>query len=313
MTSLKKDVKKYFATECLYELFGVTKDATNQQLKRAYYRVSMRVHPDKVDQEEIKDATTKFQIAGKAYSILSNAEKRKLYDETGAMDDDFSSIKDWSNYFNAQFDFKTLDEFEKQYIGSDEEKEDMKMAYLRNKGDMDKIAEELFFYRVGSDDRVREVIMDLIKKKQIPKYKEFVDEPAAKIAARKKRYEKEAKAAEKYAKKMAVDAKGDADLVALIQQRQRERAGQLDEIAKRFEGENGDDDSDEEDGDFEGLEGDEVDESGDDEDEEDDESGSDTGDDDDEDGDDDEDHSDDDEQDEEEENPGPPRKRTRQN
>lgn len=52
-------------------------------VKRAYYKVAMKVHPDKVPEKEVKAATVKFQVAGKAYAVLSDAQKRKLYDETG--------------------------------------------------------------------------------------------------------------------------------------------------------------------------------------------------------------------------------------
>ncbi len=53
-------------------------------VKRAYYKQSLKVHPDRVGEEEKENATEKFQTLGKVYSILSDSEKRKIYDETGS-------------------------------------------------------------------------------------------------------------------------------------------------------------------------------------------------------------------------------------
>ena len=53
-------------------------------VKRAYHKLSLKVHPDRVQDDKKKDeATKKFQAMGKAYSILSDKEKRAIYDETG--------------------------------------------------------------------------------------------------------------------------------------------------------------------------------------------------------------------------------------
>jgi hypothetical protein len=60
----------------LYSLFYNT-------VKKAYYKQSLKVHPDRVTDDEKENATEKFQTLGKVYSILSDKEKRKIYDETG--------------------------------------------------------------------------------------------------------------------------------------------------------------------------------------------------------------------------------------
>ena len=52
-------------------------------VKKAYYKQSLQVHPDRVNPEEKENATEKFKTLGQVYSILSDTEKRKLYDETG--------------------------------------------------------------------------------------------------------------------------------------------------------------------------------------------------------------------------------------
>lgn len=86
---------------CLYEtVLGVSKDATPAQLRKAYYKLCLRFHPDKLasdlgnDEREL--AKKKFQAISLAYTILSDEEKRKEYDETGDLyedDDDLASSK----------------------------------------------------------------------------------------------------------------------------------------------------------------------------------------------------------------------------
>jgi len=54
-------------------------------VKRAYFTLSLIVHPDRVKKEDRLTATQKFQVLGKVYSILSDDEQRAHYDETGAI------------------------------------------------------------------------------------------------------------------------------------------------------------------------------------------------------------------------------------
>ena len=61
-------------------------------VKRAYHRLSLKVHPDRVSEKEKAIATRKFQVLSKVYSILSNEEARKLYDETGMIINDLKYI-----------------------------------------------------------------------------------------------------------------------------------------------------------------------------------------------------------------------------
>ena len=54
-------------------------------VKRAYHKLSLKVHPDRVhgSKADKTEATKKFQALGKTYSILSDKEKKAVYDETG--------------------------------------------------------------------------------------------------------------------------------------------------------------------------------------------------------------------------------------
>jgi DnaJ-class molecular chaperone len=63
-----------------YQILGVKRDATLQDIKKAYRNLALKYHPDK---SEDPDAEKKFIEVGNAYAILSDPEKRKLYDQFG--------------------------------------------------------------------------------------------------------------------------------------------------------------------------------------------------------------------------------------
>jgi molecular chaperone DnaJ len=64
-----------------YEVLGVGKQASPDDIKRAYRRMAMKYHPDKNPND--KDAEAKFKECAEAYEVLSDAEKRKRYDQFG--------------------------------------------------------------------------------------------------------------------------------------------------------------------------------------------------------------------------------------
>jgi molecular chaperone DnaJ len=65
-----------------YEVLGVSKNATEAELKKAYKRLAMKFHPDRV-QGDKKEAEAKFKEINEAYSVLSDAQKRQTYDQFG--------------------------------------------------------------------------------------------------------------------------------------------------------------------------------------------------------------------------------------
>ena len=64
-----------------YEVLGVEKSCTDEELKKAYRKLAMKYHPDR--NPDNKEAEEKFKEANEAYAILSDADKRRQYDQMG--------------------------------------------------------------------------------------------------------------------------------------------------------------------------------------------------------------------------------------
>ncbi|RAL10644.1 DnaJ domain protein, partial [Aspergillus homomorphus CBS 101889] len=243
----------------LYEILGVSNDATADQVKSAYRKQALKHHPDKVPAEEREEANKNFQQIAFAYAILSDAKRRERYDLTGStseavdIDDDFN----WADFYREQFahavDINAIDKLKQEYQGSAEEERDVLAAYETYRGDLDKVYETVMLCNVLDDDeRFRELIDRAIAAGRAKKHKSYVDEPATKRQRRLKRAQKEAKEAEALAaeveeKQSAKSGKGgrkttnktksdgDNELMRLIQQRQATRADAFfDRLEEKF-------------------------------------------------------------------------------
>ena len=73
------------ANKDYYEILGVNKTATEDELKKAYRKLAKKYHPD-ANPDNKKEAEAKFKEVNEAYEVLSNPEKRKMYDQFGTAD-----------------------------------------------------------------------------------------------------------------------------------------------------------------------------------------------------------------------------------
>eukprot|EP01079_Euglenida_sp_SAG-EU17-18_P008673 gene8673-1553_t len=68
----------------LYDLLGVSPDASEKDIQRAFRKLALKWHPDRVqDPGKKKEAEQKFQTMSEAFDILNDDKKRALYDRAG--------------------------------------------------------------------------------------------------------------------------------------------------------------------------------------------------------------------------------------
>lgn len=65
-----------------YDILELPKNSSDADIKKAYRKLAMKWHPDK-NPNNVEEAAKKFQEIGEAYDVLSDAEKRAIYDQYG--------------------------------------------------------------------------------------------------------------------------------------------------------------------------------------------------------------------------------------
>ncbi|CAO2822183.1 unnamed protein product [Amaranthus hypochondriacus] len=210
----------------LYEVLGVERTATQQEIRKAYHKLALRLHPDKNPDD--KDAKEKFQQLQKVISVLGDEEKRALYDQTGVVDDDDLAgdvVQNLQNFFRAMYKKVTvadIEEFEANYRGSDSEKKDLINLYKECKGNM----RRLFCSMLCSDAKL-----------DSHRFKDIIDEAIASGELKEfKLYKKWAKEVSEMKpptsplKRRKSGKKSDSDLYAIISQRRNERKDRFDSM-----------------------------------------------------------------------------------
>jgi len=214
-----------------YEVLGVERNATADQVKSAYRKAALRHHPgaqhsycllffakltlhaDKAAPQEKETAHTKFQEVAFAYAILSDERRRSRYDTTGRTeesvgieDDDFN----WTDFFRTQFkevvSSVAINKFRDDYKGSNEEKEALLEAYIKYEGDMEGVYEDVMLSNpIEDEDRFRKMIDEAIDEGRVEVYTAYTEENKAKRKKRMDAARGEAAEAMEMAKEMGVD------------------------------------------------------------------------------------------------------------
>ncbi|CAK6953038.1 dnaJ homolog subfamily C member 9 [Scomber scombrus] len=182
---------EFFKTSNLYEVLGIDKEATEAEIRRGYYKVSLSVHPDRAPEDPL--ATEKFQVLGKLYAVLSDKEQRVVYDEQGVVDEEsdvLSQDRSWEEYWRLlfpKFTMKDIVEFEKKYKDSDEEREDLIKLYVKHEGDLDAITASALCYTQEDEPRLCSIIQDAIQNGEVEAFPAFTKESDKKKRSRRKR------------------------------------------------------------------------------------------------------------------------------
>jgi DnaJ homolog subfamily C member 9 len=171
-------------------------------------------HTDKVPEDKKEEATSAFQSIAFAYAILSDPARRKRYDATGSTSESIVDSEgfNWSDFYREQFQEAisedAINKFAAKYKGSDEEKDDILVAYDNCKGNMDGVYETVMLSDVLVDDeRFRRIIDEAIESGEVEAYKAYTKESTKSKQARVKAARGEAREAEDYAKELGVHDK----------------------------------------------------------------------------------------------------------
>ncbi|XP_055378363.1 J domain-containing protein CG6693 [Condylostylus longicornis] len=239
MPSTLELCEKYFGTQDIYEILSIEKTVSDKEIKKAYYRLSLKVHPDRVPEEEKQIATEKFKVLSKLNEVLTDKNKKSLYDEKGIIDDDDDEGKlgTWLELWRKIFKPITkedIDNFKKEYIGSDLEKRDILKAYTSGKGCIDYMMQCVPFMDIEDEPRIKDIVLQMIKNKEVPEYKIFTNEPESKKKRRHKKYTKERKAAAKEIEKINKKESLEQQIMKKQQERSSAFSSLIDRLSQKY-------------------------------------------------------------------------------
>ena len=93
-----------------YQTLGITENASDREIKKAYRKLAMQYHPDRNSGNE-KWANEKFKEVNEAYGVLGDPQKRKQYDQ-------FGTVGNIGDVFNSPFTTMTFQEMMKDFGGA---------------------------------------------------------------------------------------------------------------------------------------------------------------------------------------------------
>jgi molecular chaperone DnaJ len=115
-------------TKDYYDILGVSKNATPDEIKKAYRKLAREHHPDMVQESDKEAAEKRFKEINEAYQVLSDSQKRKMYDQYGTAGAGFQGFGGFGGDTHGQwgpftytytsggggspFDFEDFDPFE---------------------------------------------------------------------------------------------------------------------------------------------------------------------------------------------------------
>eukprot|EP00884_Botryococcus_braunii_P011666 jgi/Botrbrau1/204/Bobra.0022s0184.1 len=217
----------------LYEVLGVNRDASQADIRKAYLKLSLKLHPDRNPEEDAKE---KFQSLQQIYGVLSDPDKRKIYDETGSLQDSedlaggqFEELYRFYRGLYRSIDEDDIEKFSSEFRGSEAEAAELLQYYTEFHGNMDKVFEWLMCSEPKLDShRFMDIVEEAIKEGKVERHDRF--SKWAKHTAAKPR----PKDPLKRTKKRKADRENDLALVAQIRGRQNSHMGALAALGAKY-------------------------------------------------------------------------------
>jgi DnaJ family protein C protein 9 len=240
---LLDDCEAHFGSDDLFKILEIDRDASESKIKKAYYKQSLKFHPDKSNESNLALNTQKFQCLSKIHKILSDKKTREAYiehgdvDEGGFINENVEWVEYWRNLY-PKITLKTIDDYKIKYQNSDQEIEDLIKAYNKYKGDMNKIMDEIPCATNDDEPRFRDLIKLKIQAKELKPYKAFKSSNTKlKVSERKRKADVEADEAVQHAADLGISLPGSssglADMI-LARQKDRNTDSMLDALAAKY-------------------------------------------------------------------------------
>ncbi|CDJ61973.1 DnaJ domain-containing protein, putative [Eimeria maxima] len=199
----------------LYEILEVSPDARPEDIRRQYYRLARKYHPDK--NRDDPDAKKRFQQLGEAYQVLGEEERRAQYDLHGQAAAQDMPIIDSSLFFMMLFGSEALE----PYIGK------LKMAMFVEMVDApgsrnargDDISEEMFAF----EQRKREVQLAILLRQRIQPYVDAMLEAPQSPQQQEQQQQQQQQQVEAWTQAMIQEARNLCQLQQREQKRQKKQ------------------------------------------------------------------------------------------
>ncbi|VEN35058.1 unnamed protein product [Callosobruchus maculatus] len=108
-------VKRIKMCKDYYEILCVSKDATDTDIKKAYKKLALQMHPDK---NKAPGASEAFKAVGNAVAVLTDPEKRKQYDLYGSEEERISTSRSYHSYSRGFESDATAEELFNMFFGA---------------------------------------------------------------------------------------------------------------------------------------------------------------------------------------------------
>ncbi len=224
----------------IYEALGVSQDATEHEIRKAYFKLAVKVHPDRNPDDA--QATERFQSLQKIYEVLMDPEKRRIYDQTGCLDDEdmlseekFESLYE---YYKKQFNEVTADaieEFKSSYQMSEEEMNDVLCYYEEFHGNMQSVFDHVMLSEPDVDsERFQTYIDDALEDGRLSEcYDMYKSWKSALSKKKRKRSSKKVAAPPKKSSQKKSKASSMEDLAGAIMARRHVQSG-IQSLAEKY-------------------------------------------------------------------------------